>query len=100
MSISLSRKIERLEEEYWRQQLETADRYLVGSSIEDVEFFCVHGYLPDTPIPGQPFQPRPMNWPERWKQFRDFQRSTATKSVQEGEFFCSHGHWPPAANGE
>jgi len=94
MSIALKRKIERLEEEYWRRTLETADHYLKGRSVEDVEFFCVHGYLPDVPIRGQTFEPTPMSWPERWKLFRNFQRIAATKTAEELEFFCSHGYWP------
>jgi len=49
---TLKRRIEQLEETQWQELLEAADRYLEGRSIEDREFFCVHGYLPEVPIPG------------------------------------------------
>ena len=66
-------RLERVEEEHRRRTTEALDRYLEGRSTEDVEFFCVHGYLPQIPIPGRPFESPPMSWNERWKDWKEFQ---------------------------
>jgi hypothetical protein len=52
MSIAFKRKIERLEEEYWRRTLETDNHYLKGRSVEDVEFFCLTRVLAKWPKGG------------------------------------------------
>ena len=91
------RRLERVEEEHWRKTIEVLDRYLEGRSLEDVEFFCVHGYLPEIPIPGRPFAPPPMSWNERWKDWKEFQRTAANKTTEEREFFCVNGYWPTEA---
>jgi hypothetical protein len=87
-------RLERVEEEHWRKTIEVLDRYLEGRSREDVEFFCVHGYLPEISIPGRPFAPPPMSWNERWKDWKEFQRAAAKKTTEEREFFCVNGYWP------
>ena len=48
---TLSSRIEQLEERNWQEGLERLVRCLEGRSLEDREFFCVHGYLPDTWVP-------------------------------------------------
>lgn len=78
----------------WRRNMEMADRYLEGRSVEDVEFFCAHGYLPEPPIPGTLYVRKERNWKEDWKQWKEFQRETAGKSVEDQEFFCANGYWP------
>ena len=93
----LKRRLEQVEEEHWRRTIEVLDRYLEGRSREDVEFFCVHGYLPEIPIPGRPFTPPPMSWKERWKDCKEFQRVAAKKTTEEREFFCVNGYWPTEA---
>ncbi len=54
---NLRSRIEQLEEKVWQNISAKLDRYLAGCSVEDVEFFCVHGYLPETPMPGHPYHP-------------------------------------------
>jgi hypothetical protein len=93
------RRIEQLEEEQCRRALEGLDRYLEGRSIEDVEFFCVHGFLPEVPIPSSPFVPEPLRWKERWKQWKKQERQFTNRTVEEREFFCVHGYWPDRGNG-
>ena len=90
------RRLEQVEEEHWRRTIEVLDRYLEGRSREDGEFFCVHGYLPEIPIPGRPFAP-PMSWKERWKDWKEYQRVAAKKTTEEREFFCVNGYWPTEA---
>lgn len=65
MSVTLKRRLEQLEETYWRRTAETVDRYLEGRSIADIEFFCINGYLPENPILGPIFKPLRISWPER-----------------------------------
>lgn len=90
---TLKSRIEQLEERNWQEQLEAMDRYLKGRSLEDLEFFCVHGYLPDVPIPGLPVDTS--EWPRQtWKEHK---REFAGRSVEEREFFCVHGYWPEQA---
>ena len=103
------RRLEQVEEEHCRRTIEVLDRYLEGRSREDVEFFCVHGYLPEIPFfcvhgylpeiptPGRPFAPPPMSWNERWKDWKEFQRVAAKKTTEEREFFCVNGYWPTGA---
>ena len=91
------RRLEQVEEEHWRRTIEALDRSLDGRTIGDVEFFCVHGYLPEIPIPGRPFAPPPMSWKERWKDWKEFQRVAAKKTTEEREFFCVNGYWPTQA---
>jgi hypothetical protein len=51
---TLRNRIKQLEEEQWRRLTEELDGYLAGRSVEDVEFFCVHGFLPEVPIRQHP----------------------------------------------
>src|ERR1700756_4702074 len=92
------RRIEQLEEEQCRRTLEGLDRYLEGRSMEDVEFFCVHGFLPELPMPGPPYAPERLSWKERWKQWKKHERQFTNRSVEEREFFCVHGYWPERGN--
>jgi hypothetical protein len=87
---TLKRRIEQLEEKQWQELLEAADRYLEGRSMEDREFFCVHGYLPDVPIPGRPVDVSSWRRPS-WKEHK---RTFEGRSVEEREFFCVYGCWP------
>ena len=96
---NLRRRLELLEEEQCRKMLEEFDRDLEGRSLEDVEFFCVHGYLPEVPIPGSPFIPVRMSWKERWEHWKECERQCANRSIAELEFFCAHGYWPPQTRG-
>jgi hypothetical protein len=91
---NLRSRIEQLEEKVWQNISAMLDRYLAGRSVEDVEFFCVHGYLPETPIPGDPYHPSG-SWP-KWK---DHKRAIAGRTEGEREFFCAHGYWPKAGGG-
>ena len=99
MKGDLRRRLDRIEERLWRMTFDSVDRYLHGRSMEDVEFFCVHGYLPEMASPGLPFEPPPSSWNERWKHFRESQRMAASKTVEEREFFCVNGYWPNAEPG-
>jgi hypothetical protein len=100
MTSTLKRRLEQLEEDYWRRTVEAADRYLEGRSIADVEFFCAHGYLPDNPILGRIFEPPRMSWNERWTQWKEFQRVSKNKTAEENEYFCIHGQWPAKAGSD
>ena len=51
---TLKSRIDQLEFEQWLKNMAELDRYLEGRSEADNEFFCVHGYLPDPPLPGPP----------------------------------------------
>jgi hypothetical protein len=91
---NLKSRIEQLEEEQWQEACEWLCRALDGRSEEDREFFCVHGYLPEVPIPGRPVDTstlRRMTWEE-------FKRFTAGRSVKDKEFFAVHGRWPDQAH--
>jgi hypothetical protein len=90
---TLRSRIEQLEERNWQEQLEAADRYLHGRSMEDLEFFCIHGYLPEVPIPGRPVDTSAWRRPT-WKEHK---RAFAGRSEEEREFFCVHGYWPERA---
>jgi hypothetical protein len=94
MSVTLKRRLEQLEETYWRTTADAVDRYLEGRSIVDIEFFCVNGYLPENPILGPIFKPPRMSWPERWREWKESQRVFITKTTEEREYFCIHGQWP------
>lgn len=94
MKSSIKRRLERIEMAEWRRNSEMADNYLQGRSIEDVEFFCTQGYLPEAPIPGPLYVVKEQDWKERWKQWKEFRREAASKSVEDQEFFCVHGYWP------
>jgi hypothetical protein len=96
---TLRGRIEHLEEEQWRQLTEELDGYLVGRSVEDVEFFCIHGYLPEVPLPGPSYTPERLSRKERWKKWKKRHRHYKGRSVEEREFFCVHGHWPSRAKG-
>jgi len=87
---TLRSRIEQLEERNWQELLERLDRYLEGRSLEDREFFCVHGYLPEVPIPGPPVDTSAWRRP-KWKEHK---RALAGRSEEEYEFFCVHGYWP------
>ena len=97
MLLKTIRRVEQLEEVYWRRTLDATDRYLEGRSVEDVEFFCVHGYLPEVPTPGIPYIPERLSWKQRWKQWKEHKLTCTNKSVEEREFFCVHGYWPAQA---
>jgi len=90
----LRSRIEQLEGKVWQNISAKLDRYLAGCSVEDVEFFCVHGYLPETPMPGHPYHPSG-SWP-KWKEHK---RAIAGRTEGELEFFCAHGYWPKAGGG-
>jgi hypothetical protein len=90
---TLKSRIEQLEEKQWQQQLEAANSHLEGRSMEDLEFFCAHGYLPEVPIPGPPVDTSAWQRPT-WKEHK---RAIAGRSVEEREFFCVHGCWPEQA---
>ena len=94
MTSTLKRRLEQLEEDYWRRTVEAVDRYLEGRSNADVEFFCANGYLPENPILGRVFEPPRMSWHERWTQWKEFQRVSKNKTAEENEYFCVHGQWP------
>lgn len=96
----LRTKIDQLEEKQYRRLLEDLDRNLEGRSLEDVEFFCAHGYLPEVPIPGPAFVPERLSWDERWKQWKKHERRFANRSVEEREVFCAHGYWPSKIKGD
>lgn len=91
---TLKRRIELQEQKYWRELIEATDHYLEGRSLEDVEFFCVHGYLPDDPIPGRTCSPERLSWKERWEKWKEYKRAVSGRTVEEREFFCVHGRWP------
>jgi hypothetical protein len=90
---TLKRRIEQLEEKQWQELLEAADRCLKCRSMADLEFFCVHGYLPDVPMPGSPLDVSSWQRPS-WKEHK---RTLAGRAVKEREFFCVHGYWPERA---
>jgi hypothetical protein len=90
---TLKSRIEQLEERNWQEQLERLDRYLEGRSLEDREFFCVHGYLPEVPILGRPVDTSVWRRPT-WKEHK---RAIAGRSVGEREFFSVNGYWPKRA---
>ena len=46
-------RIARLEEKQWQDSRQQLLSYIEGRSEEDLEFFCVHGYLPEVPITGR-----------------------------------------------
>jgi hypothetical protein len=88
-------RIRRLEAKQWEDAWEQLCRYVNGRSEEDLEFFCVHGYLPDVPIPGRSVDTS--LWQRRtWE---DYKRTFAGRSVLELEFFCVHGTWPERGEG-
>jgi hypothetical protein len=84
---TLRSRIEQLEERNWEDALERLDRYLEGRSLEDREFFCVHGYLPEVPMPGHPVDTSAWRRPT-WKEHK---RMFAGRSVEERKFFCLQG---------
>ena len=90
---TLRSRIEQLEERNWQEQLEAGDRYLKSRSMADIEFVCVHGYLPEVPIPGCPVDTSAWHRPT-WKEHK---RAFAGRSEEEREFFCVHGYWPKRA---
>ncbi len=90
---TLKRRIEQLEEKHWQRQLESANSLLEGRSMEDLEFFCVHGYLPEAPIPGSPVDTSAWHRPT-WKEHK---RAFAGRSIEEREFFCVNGYWRKGA---
>jgi hypothetical protein len=94
MTSTLKRRLEQIEEDYWRRTVEAVDRYLEGRSIADVEFFCINGYLPENPLLGRIFEPPRVSWRERWKEWKEFQRVSKNKTDEENEYFCIHGQWP------
>jgi hypothetical protein len=96
---TLRSRIEQLEDEQWRQLAEELDGYFLGRSFQDVEFFCAHGYLPEVPLPGPSYALERLNWTERWKTWKKFQRHYGCRSIAEREFFCVHGYWPSRAKG-
>jgi hypothetical protein len=85
----------RLEEKQWQDSQKQLCRYLEGRSEEDVEFFCVHGYLPEMPIPGRPVDTSA--WQE--SSVEDHKRAIADRNEAELEFFCVHGFWPERRKG-
>jgi hypothetical protein len=85
----LKRSVDEFEEECWQNMSATLQRHIGGRSRGDVEFFCVHGYLPETPIPGDPYYPS-----ESWPTKKEHDRSVEGRSIEEREFFCVHGCWP------
>jgi hypothetical protein len=92
--VMLKRRLEQAEEAKWRSLIEAADCYLEGRSVADVEFFCIHGYLPEVTLPGRQWNIKRLPWKEEWKQLKAYQRAAATKSPKAKEFFCAHGYWP------
>jgi hypothetical protein len=90
---TLKSRIEQLEERKWHELLERLDRYLEGRSFEDRKFFCVHGYLPEVPIPGCPLDTSEWRRPT-WKEHK---REFGGRSAKEREFFCVNGSWPNQA---
>jgi hypothetical protein len=88
------RRLEQLEEMQFRRTLEILDRYLEGRSLEDREYFCTHGYLPEEPLAGTSYETSPMSWKEHWMLCKEHRRIAASKSYGERGFFCMHGHWP------
>ena len=93
---TIKSRIEQLEERNWQEQLERLHRYLDGRSIRDVEFFCVHGYLPEVAIPGPPVDTSGWQRPT-WKEHK---RAFADRSAEELEFLCLHGHGPEQVGGQ
>jgi hypothetical protein len=85
------RRLEKLEEANLYRTIETINHSLEGRSVEDAEFFCVHGYLPEVPISGRAYKPQHLSW----KEWKEDQRITAGRTTEEREFFCAHGYWPP-----
>lgn len=96
---TLRSRIDQLEQQQWRELMEELDGYLAGRSVEDVEFFCVYGYLPEVPLPGPLYAPERLSWKERWKEWKRHEHQFANRSVEEREFFCVHGHWPSRSKG-
>jgi hypothetical protein len=94
MNSTIQRRLERIEMAEWRRNSEILDNYFEGRSIEDVEFFCANGYLPENPILGSIFEPSRLTWRERWTAWKEFQRASKTKTAEEREYFCIHGQWP------
>jgi hypothetical protein len=86
---NLKSRIEQLEAEQWQDAVKQLNRALNGRSLEDAEFFCVHGYLPEVPIPGFPVDTS--NWGCTWEELKRF---TAGRSLEDKVFFAVHGHWP------
>jgi hypothetical protein len=84
---TIKSRLERLEEKQWQKQCEELDRYLKGRSLEDVEFFAVHGYLPEEPIPGEPYAPGHTSWEE-------YKLLVRGRSDDELKFYAVHGYWP------
>lgn len=85
---SVKRRLEQLEEKQWQERCGELNRYLAGRSLGDVEFFCIHGYLPEAPIPETPYIPgRPLTLEEH-------RRFLAGRSQDEQSFYAEHGHWP------
>ena len=89
---NLRRRLEQLEEKRVRKMLEEFDRDLEGRSLEDVKYFCAHGYLPEVPIPGSAFVLERLSWKVRWEQWKESQRQVASHTVEECEFFCVSEH--------
>jgi len=92
---TLKVRIARLEEKQWQDSRKQLCRYIEGRSEEDVEFFCVHGYLPEVPIPGRPVDT------SAWQELsgENHKRAIAGRSEADLEFFCVHGFWPEQAKG-
>ena len=86
-------RIARLEEKQWQDSRKQLCRYFEGRSEEDVEFFCVHGYLPEVPTLGPPVDSSVWQRPSS----REYKRTFAGHGVKEREFFCVHGYWPERA---
>ena len=70
---TIKNRLERLEEKQWQKRWEALNSCLAGRSLEDLEFFVVHGYLPEVPIPGSPYTPDtacPVTWEEHKRLIR------------------------------
>ena len=96
---NLRSRIEQLEEKVWQNISAKLDRYLEGRSLGDVEYFCIHGYVPETPIPGPPCHASRSTWKERWSAWKKHKRACAGRTEQEIEFFCAHGYFPERGKG-
>ncbi len=88
--------MDQVEELHWRRLWDELYRVLAGRSEQDIDFFCVHGCLPQRPgaASAQAFdlaRAPIVSWTQH-------QCETARRSLDEKTFFLQHGRWPDTEN--
>jgi len=93
----LKRRLEDLEDLDYVAQCRALAAYLRGRTETDVEFFILHGYLPEASLPGPAFDSSEVlrnTTREDRKQTERLIREMAGRSNDDVEVLLKTGHWP------